>query len=330
VTSYDRIDWHLDSAIEAGQPEEHAFAHIGLYLAWLIRRNLHEPRTFPEELVAAVKAGEMTGSDLRDVIDGKLTEADMSAEGVAFSDARYEAYLDAYAARFAQLPEYGVEDGPATYEKVEPILDQMYAEWVAGGRQAPPPPAAPVAIDDFTPTSSMVMVPPGFGMGELEALLGRLPGDVQVVTSDSLGPRPHAAPDLEALIPSDLTSPPMEVESDSAKGWDSSLLTRALKRLGVPLEDAHVVHAIGGEGPATLTISIYSVPGVDPARLVEEFRSVIFRIPGSEWEPRTIAGREVQWAPADEFTVAFWARDGMVLHVTGQPDVVVPAVSRLP
>src|SRR5690349_15012547 len=43
VTSYDRIDWHLDSAIAAGQPEENAFAHIGLYLAWLIRHDLHDP-----------------------------------------------------------------------------------------------------------------------------------------------------------------------------------------------------------------------------------------------------------------------------------------------
>ena len=89
--TYDRLDWHLDSAIEAGQPPENAFTHIGLYLAWLIRRQLHAPEVFPAGHVAAVKAGEMTGSDLADDVDGKLLESIMTAEGRAFSDACYGA-----------------------------------------------------------------------------------------------------------------------------------------------------------------------------------------------------------------------------------------------
>ncbi len=61
---YDDVDWHIDGAIEAGQPEEQAFAHIGLYLSWLIRHDMHNPPMFPREHVASLKRGAMTGSDL--------------------------------------------------------------------------------------------------------------------------------------------------------------------------------------------------------------------------------------------------------------------------
>lgn len=69
---YDELDWHFDSALSAGQPAENAFIHIGFYLAWLIRHDLHNPRGFPPEHIKAVRRGEMTGSDLADDIDNKL------------------------------------------------------------------------------------------------------------------------------------------------------------------------------------------------------------------------------------------------------------------
>ena len=98
--TYDRLDWHHDSAIAAGQPPENAFTHIGLYLAWIIRHDLHDSRFFPADHVAAVKGFEMTGSDLSDDIDTKLMPLLMNAEGQAFSDARYGTYLDEYATVF--------------------------------------------------------------------------------------------------------------------------------------------------------------------------------------------------------------------------------------
>jgi hypothetical protein len=38
----------------------------------------------------------------------------------------------------------------------------------------------------------------------------------------------------------------------------------------------------------------------------------------------------VSWATGREFTVAYWARDGKVLHVAGEADAVERAVARLP
>ena len=331
MASYDRIDWHLDSAIEAGQPEEHAFTHIGLYLAWLIRHDLHDAGWFPPEHVGAIMSGEMSGSDLADHIDGKLFSGLMSAEGAAFSDARYAAYVNEYIALFDELPEYSIQDGPEAYSKVEPLLDRMYADWIAGGRQASPPKPDPIFMDvTSVPTESTVMIPPGFSQAEIDELLARLPADVNVMTPGSMPPRPHVATELEGLIPADLTSPPMELESLSAKSWKSSILKRALKRLEIAPKDAVVVHGMGGSGQGTLTVMIYAVPGIDAVRLASEFRAVIFRLPGSKWDTRSIGGRDVQWASGEEFTVAFWARDGMVVHVAGQPDAVETAISRLP
>jgi len=332
--SYDRTDWHLESAIEAGQPEEHAFTHIGLFLAWLIRHDLHDPQLFPDYHIAAVKAGEMTGSDLVDDIDGKLTSAGMSPEGAAFTDASYEAYLDGYAEAFGDLPEYGVGDTPEAYETVERLLDRLYADWVAGGRQPPPSKAhTEPDAEDFGPVEQMILVPPGYSKEQVDLLLADaalpFPGVLNVMSPDSV-PRSHVAAHLEALIPIDLSSPPLELESERADRWGSSLLTRALKLLGVSPKDAVVVHAIGGDGEGTVTVSLYAVPAVDAERLVSEFRSVIFRIPGSTWETRSIAGRRVEWAPGTEFTVAFWARDGMVIHMTGRPETIIPAIDRLP
>ena len=330
VTTYDRIDWHIESAIEAGQPAEHGSTHIGLYLAWLIRRDLHDPATFASEHLGAVKAGEMTGSALMDDIDGKLVSDVMSPEGRAFSDARYEAYLAEFAAMFDSLPDYSVEDGPDAYARVEPVLDRLYAEWVAGGRQAPAPKVETDELDlDVGAIEQVFMAPSGFSQEQIDELLAEVPGEIRVVSPESV-PKSHVSAKAESLIPVDLTTPPMQVESVHARKWGSSLLTRALKRLGVAPKDSVVVYGIGGDGERTLVVTVYDVAGIDAARLTTEFRSVIFHLPGSTWESRTIAGKQVQWASGDEFTVAFWARDGMVLHVAGQPEVVVPAVSRLP
>ena len=331
VMSYDRIDWHLDSAIEAGQPEEHAFTHIGLYLAWLIRRDLHDPRIFPPDHVAAVRAGEMTGSDLADDIDGKLTSADMNAEGAAFSDARYDAYIREYGTLFDRSSDYGVSDGPEEYQTVERLLDRMYAEWAADGRPGPPAkPEREVPDHDFVPTAGYLLVPTDFSQEQIDELVGRTPFPVDVMSPERLPPTPHVAPQLELLIPPAFAGREIETFSIRASKWGSSLLKRALKRLGVAPKDAVVASGMGGSGQGTLSVMIYGVPAIDAERLTSEFQSVIFRLPGSTWEPRVIADREVQWASGVEFTAAFWARDGMIVHVAGQPGIVESAISRLP
>jgi hypothetical protein len=188
----------------------------------------------------------MTGSDVADDIDTKLISQDMNAEGRAFSDAQYSAYLSAYNELFTDLPDYGVVDEPANYRRAEQVLDRLYSEWVAEGRPKAPP-ETPFEGDLPLPTSVSVMVPPGYSEEQLQELLAPWEGsELVVVPPPTEAQMPHVSQALEALVPRDLTSPPMQVSSVRATDWGSSLLNRALKRLDVRLKDAVVVNGLGG------------------------------------------------------------------------------------
>jgi hypothetical protein len=71
-TKYDDVDYHDGAAIEAGRPAELGATHIGLFLSWLVRHDLHEPDQFDDRDLAEVRAGTMPGSDLLGLVDGKL------------------------------------------------------------------------------------------------------------------------------------------------------------------------------------------------------------------------------------------------------------------
>ena len=68
MTTFDGLDWHLAAAAERGHPAAHAFAHIGLYLAWVIRNDLHNPDAIPADGVAAVLSGEPAGPAIPDYL----------------------------------------------------------------------------------------------------------------------------------------------------------------------------------------------------------------------------------------------------------------------
>ena len=227
---YDDIDYHVGPAVEAGQPAEHAFTHIGLYLAWLIRHDLHDPAGFPPEHIEAVKRGEMTGSDLADDIDSKLLSDSMTAEGAAFSDARYREYLGECAALFSDAPDYGVVDDDASYATVEPLLDRLYAEWIGAGRPAPAPETSSSLEAQFAGMIETAEIPwDELAPDELEpgiySVEVKPDGSYEVTRPEP----PHADLALEALVPTDLLDAPIEMSSGTGAG---SLVSRALRHSG--------------------------------------------------------------------------------------------------
>lgn len=332
VATYDRLDWHYDSALAAGQPPEHAFTHIGFYVAWIIRHDLHNPKVFPASHVAAVKSGEMTGSDLADDIDTRLWPGDMTTEGRAFSDARYAVYLAEYETVFADLPDYAVVDEPANYARIAPVIDSLYAAWVAEGRPKPPPDEAATPDRPMRDPSAGLDFSPDMSREQIEAVMNEMASQLGGVIDSPPTPEqmPHAAPDLEGLLPRDITTPPLDVSSVWASQWGSSLVNRALKRLGVRPKDAVVVTGMGGSGEATLTVVLYGIPGIEADRLMTEFGSAIYPPARGKWAVREVSGQTVNWATSPEFTVAFWARDGLVVHVAGRAEDVERAVPVLP
>ena len=130
TTKYDDLDWQ---DVDTGSPRdvERAFVHIGLYLGWLIRRDLHEPSAFSVGWIDSIKLGG-AASGLISHVDQKLTSNLMSSEGRAFSDAHYRAYLRAFERLYPDIRRR--RDDDAARSRVDPVLDQLYADWVAAGR----------------------------------------------------------------------------------------------------------------------------------------------------------------------------------------------------
>lgn len=334
-TKYDDNDYHVGPAEEAGQPPEHAFTHIGLYLAWLIRHDLHDPRGFPPEHIEAVKRGEMTGSDLADDIDRKLLSDSMTAEGAAFSDARYRAYLSECAALFSEEPDYGVADNDASYATVEPLIDRLYAEWIAAGRPAPEPEVPPALEREFEGMVEAAQIP-------WEELIADGPGIYAVeVKPDgtydvTLPEPPHDDPSLEALVPADLLDAPIKMDSGTGTNYGSSLFSRAFTQLGVRPRDVTIAHGLARDGEDVFGLTLYRVPGASAEALSTAFAAAIYRPRGSKWEIRRVGGIDVWWAEgyADPdrtiyFNIAYWTRDDLVLHVFGRPVDMETAIRRL-
>ncbi len=331
---YDDIDYHVGPAEEAGQPPEHAFTHIGLYLAWLIRHDLHDPRRFPPEHIEAVKRGEMTGSDLADDIDSKLLSDSMTGEGAAFSDACYRAYLGECAALFSDAPDYGLTDDDAAYATVEPLLDRLYAEWIVAGRPAPEL-KAPTSLEaqfagmiEAAEIPWEVLVPDGPGIHAVEV---KPDGTYELTRPEP----PHDDPALEALIPDDLLDAPIEMSSTIGTRH-GAVFSRAFKQLGVRPRDVTIASGLARDGEDVFGLTLYRVPGASAEALSTAFAAAIYRPRGSKWEIRRVGNIDVWWSEgyADPdrtiyFNIAYWTRDDLVLHVFGRPADMETAIRRL-
>lgn len=312
---FDDLDYHAGEAEEAGYPAENGFTHIGLYLAWLIRHDLHNPEHFPAEHVAAVRSGDMAGSDLADHLDDKLMADDMTAEGASFSAARYDAYLANYEREFAAEPSYSIEDDAASYARIAPAIDREYGEWVAAGRPRPTAPDLHERAESTVRGRESGATASTTRQRIDDDLDSNLESRSFTITNVENLPRPHVAPELERLLTDRLGLPAGEVQSSPANRFGSSLLNRALKRLGVNGRDATVVFAIAGTGEGAAMVSIYAVPGIDGPRLETEFADAIHRPSGRKWAPHPIVGRTVHRIADAQFEVVYWAIDGLVFHV---------------
>lgn len=144
---------------------------------------------------------------------------------------------------------------------------------------------------------------------------------------------PHEAPDLEALVPLDIVDPPIRMSSTTASHWGSSVLSRALKQLGVRPRDVTIAAGVGGSGERGFVITLYRVPGVPRDHLHQAFASVIYRPRRSPWQELKLGDESVAWADGHDesvhFSVAYWARDELVFHVAGDPGDIEAVIRRL-
>ena len=145
--------------------------------------------------------------------------------------------------------------------------------------------------------------------------------------------RLHIAPELEALIPDGLVDSDARPTSVRATEYGSRMFNRALRTVGVRPRDAVVVGALGGRRSDVHGVTLIGVPGIAADDLRAAFELALVKPRGAVWLRREIAGRAVWWTestPGPGSVEAWWARDGLVVLIGGQPAWLEAAVAELP
>lgn len=134
---YDKARFHYEGEFPDGLSVEQAFVHTGLYLGWLIERDLCSAEFLENagELIPQFRAREVTGPAIYQECDGALVDDMLSDEGNAFSRAYYDFETGRFLADYEQalardLPSlYHVEDTWENYETLRSLLDSRFEAW---------------------------------------------------------------------------------------------------------------------------------------------------------------------------------------------------------
>jgi hypothetical protein len=138
VANIDRADWHYGGNYPKDLPPENGATHIGMYLAWIVHRNLgsNELRQHSGDTYKWVLDREVTGRELLlTKLDEKFFKELLSPEGQAFTQSYYES--NAFANDYdrvlgGDLPSlYHVADTWQNFDKLAPVLDERLAAWRA-------------------------------------------------------------------------------------------------------------------------------------------------------------------------------------------------------
>lgn len=140
---FDDASWHYDSTPKGSEEKrwDVAAAHIGIYLKWCLLKGwageLHTEDETSAEAVEAVKTGTMTGTKfLIEQCDCKLTNEDLSDEGLAFTSYYYD---DLYPHDAEPLIDGKMLSSPEEkydFARLSAVIDKRYADWLSAGRPA--------------------------------------------------------------------------------------------------------------------------------------------------------------------------------------------------
>ena len=136
MANIDRADWHYGGNYPQGLPQENAGTHIGIYLAWIINRELGSKQLakLGGETYQKVLRREATGRDLLlTELDEKFFPQLLNSEGGAFTREYYETndFVNDYALVLGGNLEslYHVQDTWDNYDKMAVKLDERLAAW---------------------------------------------------------------------------------------------------------------------------------------------------------------------------------------------------------
>jgi hypothetical protein len=136
MSSIDKADWHYGNDFPENLPEENGGTHIGMYLNWVIEKNLISEFLLTESKngIEKVKSGKITGRDfLFDCCDGKFWNQELNEIGLEFTESYYSSdkYFGDYAKVLASELDsiYEVKDNRQNYSLIKEKLDDRFNKW---------------------------------------------------------------------------------------------------------------------------------------------------------------------------------------------------------
>jgi hypothetical protein len=136
----DDASWHYEAKdFPADLPPAAGATHIGMFFTWLALHNLAsvECELDHKERLAALRERQHSPGDfVWSYLDGKLSEFDLSARGLAFARWCYQGGGHTYLAGYEEMAkpsgrsEYYLPDTWQTYEVVASLIEARYAEWL--------------------------------------------------------------------------------------------------------------------------------------------------------------------------------------------------------
>lgn len=139
---YDAWRWHTEGNFPKDQLPEQGYVHIGVFVAWLASHDMLDAdwvaRSGVEKAVALMRDRRENVCALRDMTDGRLASDMLTAEGRGFTGAYYApeyGYVRDWRKVFGKRADrYEVPDDWQTYDRIEPLVELRYHEWLDAGR----------------------------------------------------------------------------------------------------------------------------------------------------------------------------------------------------
>ena len=139
---YDVWQWHTEGTYPKDQPPEMGYVHIGMFVAWLVDLDMLDPdwmtNSGATQAVQAIRDRRGTPCGIRDVSEGRLASDMLTVEGRGFTGAYYApeyGYARDWRRVFGRRADrYAVPDEWDTYDRIGPVIERRYREWIAADR----------------------------------------------------------------------------------------------------------------------------------------------------------------------------------------------------
>lgn len=137
---YDKAKWHYDGEYPSDLDQSHAFIHSGLFLGWVVERDLLDPEFLkdiggPDGEIEKFKSRQITAPKLFELCDGALVDDMLNEEANAFARSYFDFQTGQYLQDYDRLLSHGlpsmyhVEDTWENYDLIKKQIDKRFAEW---------------------------------------------------------------------------------------------------------------------------------------------------------------------------------------------------------